>query len=81
MENIILPAGKKKFIHVNRHRIDANRKHGESEPTITVKQGKNNFYGRDVLVEGKVRLTQEECQLSCGARVYIITFGKVTVSS
>lgn len=80
MSDIVIPAGKKKFIHVNRNRINSNRKHGLHEPTITVKSGKSNFYGRDVMVEGKMRLTQEECKLSCGARVYIITYGKVTVT-
>ena len=29
-------------IHVNRHKIDANRKHGSSEAVLTVKRGKRN---------------------------------------
>lgn len=77
--DIVLPSGKKKFIHVNRNRIDANRKYDEDAPTITVKVGNENYYGRDVVVEGKTRVTQEFSQLGCGARVYIVTFGKVTV--
>jgi hypothetical protein len=77
---MILPAGKKKFIHVNRGRIDSNRKHGKQDATITVKMGSKNFYGRDVTIIGTTRLTQEECQLSCGARVYIITNDEVRIS-
>lgn len=75
-----LLAGRTKHIHVNRGRIDSNRKHGRTDPTITVKMGSRNYYGRDVVVTGKVRLTQECDQLRCGARVYIITDGEVVVT-
>ena len=32
----------KKYIHVNQHKIRANKKHGTNEPVITIKEGKNN---------------------------------------
>jgi hypothetical protein len=79
MSSTVLPSGRVKHIHVNRQRIDANRKHGQNEPTITVKCGRRNYYGRTVDVQGDVRLSQEDGQLSCGARVYITTTGAVTV--
>ena len=31
----------KKFIHVNMHKIRANKKHGTNEPVITVKEGRS----------------------------------------
>lgn len=78
-KNVTLPGGKVRYAHVNRNTINSNRKHGNNEPTITVKDGLTNYYGRDVVIRGEVRLTQEESQLSCGARVYIITDGEVII--
>ena len=34
----------KKYIHVNQHKIRANKKHGTNEPVITIKEGRNNTY-------------------------------------
>ena len=33
----------KTYIHVNQHKIRANKKHGTNEPVITVKQGKKKY--------------------------------------
>ena len=33
----------KTYIHVNQHKIRANKKHGTNEPVITVKQGKKEY--------------------------------------
>ena len=40
----------KTYIHVNQHKIRANKKHGTNEPVITVKQGKKNTYCHSVEV-------------------------------
>jgi hypothetical protein len=40
-----------KRIHVNRGRIDSNRKHGKSDPVITIKQGSSNTYAHEVLIK------------------------------
>ena len=32
----------KKYIHVNQHKIRANKKHGTNEPVITIKEGRTN---------------------------------------
>ena len=40
----------KTYIHVNQHKIRANKKHGTNEPVITVKQGKKNTYCHSVAV-------------------------------
>ena len=34
----------KKYIHVNQHKIRANKKHGTNEPVITIKEGRKNTY-------------------------------------
>ena len=60
----------KTYIHVNQHKIRANKKHGTNEPVITVKQGKKNTYCHSVEVMGPsvVRYGDEKPILSCGAR-------------
>ena len=42
----------KTYIHVNQHKIRANKKHGTNEPVITVKRGKENTYCHEVKVLG-----------------------------
>ena len=38
----------KKYIHVNQHKIRANKKNGTNDPVITVKEGRKNTYGNQV---------------------------------
>jgi len=75
-------------IHVNKHRIASNLKHGSTLPTITVKRGTENYYGHAVEVRGPVTLVTEgfpgpdgrvRKQLSCGARVYMETRATIVV--
>jgi hypothetical protein len=40
----------KKYIHVNQHKIRANKKNGTDEPVITVKEGKSNTYCHEVKI-------------------------------
>jgi hypothetical protein len=72
-----------KRIHVNRQRIDSNRKHGKNDPVITVKRGRKNFYGDRVDILGpSMMVYAEKCgmkNLSCGARVYIQTESDVLI--
>ena len=42
----------KKYIHVNQHKIRANKKNGTDEPVITIKEGKTNTYCHEVKVNG-----------------------------
>ena len=72
----------KTYIHVNQHKIRANKKHGTNEPVITVKQGKKNTYCHSVEVKGPsvVRYGgNEKPILSCGARVVIETESEVRI--
>jgi len=66
-------------IHVNQHKIKANRKHGTSEPVITVKDYKNNRYAHEAIIrdasgEEVARVVyRPDSPLSCGAHVWVET--------
>jgi len=66
----------KKYIHVNQHKIRANKKHGTNEPVITIKEGRKNTYCHTVEILGPSKIRyggNEKPILSCGARVVIET--------
>ena len=75
----------KKVIHINKHVIVSNRKHGKNEPPITVKTYKTNDYCHRVSIldkDGNVVATvihRTEKPLSCGARVWIETNNEVLI--
>ena len=70
----------KKIIHVNMHKIRANRKNGTNHPVITCKTYKFNHYGHEVEIHGKSRIIyRPDKPLSCGARLWIETHGKVVL--
>ena len=72
----------KKFIHVNMHKIRANKKHGTNEPVITVKEGRSNTYGHSVEIHGPSKVLyggNDKPLLPCGARVVIETEAEVTI--
>ena len=72
----------KTYIHVNQHKIRANKKHGPNEPVLTVKRGKENTYCHEVKVLGPSTVVyggNDKPLLSCGARVVIMTEGEVEV--
>ena len=70
----------KKRIHINQHKIRANKKHGTNEPVITVKTYKSNDYGHEVHIYGESKVVYSPNKpLSCGARVWIETEAMVTI--
>jgi hypothetical protein len=70
----------KKKIHINMHKIRANKKHGTNEPVITVKTYKSNTYGHEVEILGNSKVVYSpDKPLSCGARVWIETDSEVMV--
>ena len=72
----------KKRIHINMHKIRANKKKGTSDPVITVKTSKENIYGSDVTILGESRVVYSPNKpLSCGARVWIETDSEVIISN
>ena len=63
-----------KRIHVNMHKVRANKKHGTNEPVLTIKEGKTNTYCHEVDILGPSKLIyRPDKPLSCGARVWIET--------
>ena len=70
----------KTYIHVNQHKIRANKKHGTKEPVITVKTSKTNTYGHEVEILGESKVVYSpDKPLSCGARVWIETNAEVKI--
>lgn len=71
-----------KWIHVNQHRIKANKKNGTNEPVITVKQGRTNTYCHEVYIDGPSSVVysgNEHTLLPCGARVAVKTHANIKV--
>jgi len=69
-----------KRIHVNQHRIKANKKHNLNDPVITVKTSKSNTYGHEVVIQGPSKVIYSpDKPLSCGARVWIETESEVKI--
>ena len=72
----------KKYIHVNQHKIRANKKNGTDEPVITIKEGKTNSYCHEVKVNGPSVVKyggNDKPLLSCGARVVIQTNSEIDI--
>ena len=70
----------KTYIHVNQHKIRANKKHGTKEPVITVKTYKTNTYAHEVEILGESKVVYSpDKPLSCCARVWIETDAEVKV--
>ena len=72
----------KKYIHVNQHKIRANKKHGTNEPVITIKEGRTNTYCHEVKVNGPSVIKyggNDKPLLSCGARVVIQTDSEIDI--
>jgi len=73
----------KTIIHVNQHVIKKNRKHGTTDPCLTVKTYKTNRYASDAIIvdhEGNevARVVYRPHKpLSCGAHCWIETQLKV----
>ncbi len=66
----------KKYIHVNQHKIRANKKNGTNEAVITIKEGRTNTYCHEVKVLGECTIKyggNDKPILPCGARVVIET--------
>jgi len=70
----------KTIVHVNQHKIRANRKLGTNEPVISVKTGRVNTYCHAVEIQGPSKiLYSPERPLRCGARVWVETTSAVKI--
>lgn len=76
---------KKTVIHVNQHRIRSNRKNGANEPVLTVKTYDSNTYAHEAIIRDAAGnevarvVYRPDKPLSCGARVWIETYGTVEI--
>jgi hypothetical protein len=74
----------KTIVHVNQHVIKANRKHGSTNPVLTVKTYKSNNYAHEAIIYGQDGkeaarvIYRPDKPLSCGAHVWIETQNNVT---
>ena len=69
-----------KRIHVNMHKVRANKKHGTNEPVLTIKESKSNTYCHEVDILGPSKLVYRPNKpLSCGARVWIETDAELKI--
>ena len=70
----------KTIVHVNQHVIKSNRKNGETNPVLTVKNYKETIYASEVEFTGTVRFVYSpDKPLSCGAHVWAETNDVVKV--
>ena len=70
----------KTIIHVNQHVIKRNAQSGANDPVLTVKTYKSNTYAHEVALHGPSKVVYApDKPLSCGARVWIETKGKVEI--
>ena len=72
----------KTYVHVNQHKIRANKKHGTDDPVITIKKGRSNTYCHEARINGPSFLRyggNNKPILPCGARVVIETESDVEV--
>ena len=59
-------------IHVNMHKIRANKKNGTRDPVITCKTSKSNTYAYSVKINGPSEVIYSpDKPLSCEARMWI----------
>lgn len=69
-----------KRIHVNKHKILSNHKHGLHEPVVAVRTSKGVTYGHEALIHGVSRVVyRPEKPLSCGAVLWVETKAEVVV--
>lgn len=59
-------------VHINRHIIAANHKHGQNRPPITIVRRGKTHHAREVALVGEARVVyRPEKPLKCGARLWI----------
>ncbi len=68
------------IIHINQHKIKANKKHNKDDPVITVKTYKSNTYAHEVTINGPAKIVYRPNKpLSCGAQVWLETDAEIEI--
>ena len=76
----VIQAGRIKRIHINKHVIAANRKHGRNDPPVTCKVGRENHKGHRVEISGpSVVVHSPGKPMKCGAVIWIETTAAVAL--
>lgn len=74
--------GTLKRIHVNKHIIAANAKHGRDDPAITVQTSAGSYPCREVTWDGpSIMVHDADHPLSCGAKVWIETRAALSITN
>lgn len=74
-----LNKGTIKRIHVDKHVIAANRKHGQDNPPVTIQTSKGAIKCRGVKINGPSEfIYSPDKPLHCGARLWIETKSEVS---
>lgn len=69
-----------KRIHVNQHKIKANKKHNLNDPVLTIKTSKSNTYCHEVRIKGPSSVVYKpDKPLSCGAKVWVETESDIEI--
>ncbi len=72
----------KTIVHVNKNKIQSNKKNHEREAVITVKKGNSNQYAHEVEMPGGCRVVyRPDCRKGCGAEVWIESLYDVKIVS
>lgn len=70
--------GTVKRLHVDKHVIAANAKHGRSDPAITIQTSKGPIKTFEVDIKGPSKFVyRPDKPLSCGARLWIETHAEL----
>lgn len=75
--NMKIRKGLIKRIHVNKHVIAQNVKHGTHEPAITIQTSVGPVRAHRVSINGPSEMIYSDKPLSCGARVWLETTAEV----
>lgn len=73
----------KTIVHVNQHRLRKNTKEDTDDPVLTIKTYKSNDYAHEAIILGQAGhevariVYRPHKPLSCGARCWIETEGRV----
>jgi len=70
------------IIHVNQHTIKSNRKHGKSDPPLSLITYKGTKHANEIKITGEITFVyRPDKPLSCGAHVWAHTTGEVEILS
>lgn len=78
MKTIVLSAGAVKRLHVKQLNIRSNLKKGTNLPVFLVQTSKGSYLARRIKIHHSAELIYGG-PLSCGARAWVFTKGKLTL--